>query len=53
MNETKEKCSQARYARTIKKVAIFLVKSDTSSYKRLPKKFFEAEEDKKLFCSGE
>ena len=31
MNETTEKCSQARYARTISKVAIFLVKSDTVS----------------------
>ena len=29
MNETTEKCSQARYARTILKVSIFLVKSDT------------------------
>ena len=29
MNEKTEKCSQARYARTILKVAIFLVKSDT------------------------
>ena len=29
MNETTEKCSQARYARTISKVEIFLVKSDT------------------------
>ena len=29
MNETTEKCSPARYARTFKKVAIFLVKSDT------------------------
>ena len=29
MNEITEKRSQARYARTILKVAIFLVKSDT------------------------
>ena len=29
MNETTEKCSQARYARTILKVVIFLVKSET------------------------
>ena len=29
MIETTEKCLQARYARTISKVAIFLVKSDT------------------------
>ena len=29
MNEKTEKCSQARYARTILKVTIFLVKSDT------------------------
>ena len=29
MNETTEKCSQARYARTILKVTIFLIKSDT------------------------
>ena len=29
MNENTEKCSPARYARTIKKVAIFLVKSDS------------------------
>ena len=29
MKETTKKCSQARYARTIKKVAIFLVKSDS------------------------
>ena len=37
MNETTEKCSQARYARTISKVAIFLVKSDTV-YHREPSK---------------
>ena len=29
MNETTEKCSPARYARTILKVTKFLVKSDT------------------------
>ena len=29
MKETTEKCSQARFARTIKKVGIFLVKSDS------------------------
>ena len=29
MNETTEKCSQARYARTILKAAVFLVKSDS------------------------
>ena len=40
MNEKTEKCSQARYARTSLKVAIFLVKSDNvfpSSISFLPK----------------
>ena len=35
MNETTEKCSPARYARTILKVTIFLVKSDTVWYSLL------------------
>ena len=35
MNETTEKCSPARYARTIWKVVIFLVKSDTVWYSLL------------------
>ena len=37
MNENTEKCSPARHARTIKKVAIFLVKSDENSFLRSPK----------------
>ena len=37
MTETTEKCSQARYARTISKVAILLVKFDTV-YHREPSK---------------
>ena len=35
MNETTDKCSPARYARTILKVVIFLVKSDTVWYSLL------------------
>ena len=38
MNEKTEKCSQARYARTILKVAIFQVKSDTVYWFNLEKK---------------
>ena len=46
MNKTTEKCVQARYARTIRKEIIFLVKSDTVWPIGCPKKYQKRTENK-------
>ena len=46
MNKTTEKCVQARYARTIRKEIIFLVKSDTVWPTGCPKKYQKRTENK-------